>query len=231
MTTAGSGLSESYSSACRGVLAIGVLAFFLVGCSTTTPPGVELGDYQAMPRDLLQVENIADTHVVRLGRAGSVGKPERDRLDTFVTDIARNHPESLHVVLRGSATLAHFRSVADRLVADGVDPVNITRAGWRSGPPVPRGAVSVAVERAVAVLPDCPGWVDHTSASMDNRTKPNFGCSDLTNFAATVADPHHLSEGASSIYYDGERAATGVALYRAGKEKNLPAINESFAVQ
>jgi pilus biogenesis lipoprotein CpaD len=231
MTTAGSGASKSYTSAWRGALASGVLALFLAGCGTTTPPGVELGDYTAPPRDLLQVESIADSHFVRLGRTGSVGKPELDRLDAFVADIAENRPESLRVALRGSATPTQFRAVADRLVADGVDPRNIERAGWRSGPPVPRGAVAIAVERAVAVLPDCPGWVDHVSGPADNRTNPNFGCSDLTNFAATVGDPHHLSKGASSIYFDGERAATSVANYRADKVKDLPAINETFAVK
>jgi pilus biogenesis lipoprotein CpaD len=230
MTTAGSGLSKSSASAWRGALAIGVLALFLAGCGATTPPGVELGDYTVAPRDVLQVESIADSHVVRFGRAGSVGKPERDRLDAFVADIAENHPESLHVALRGAATPAQFRAVADRLVADGVDPRNVARAGWRSGPPVPRGAVAVAAERAVAVLPDCPGWIDHLSAPTDNRTNPNLGCSDLTNFAATVADPHHLSKGASSIYFDGERAATSVASYRADKVKELPPMNEGFSV-
>jgi hypothetical protein len=45
-----------------------------------------------------------------------------------------------------------------------------------------------------------------------------------------VSDPHHLSKGASSIYQDGERAATSVANYRTDKVKNLPAINETFSV-
>jgi pilus biogenesis lipoprotein CpaD len=231
MTTTRSGLAKSYTSACRGAVAIGVLAVFLVGCGTTTPSGVDLGDYQAAPRDLLRVQSIADSHVVRFGRARYLGKLEHARLDAFVVHVAANHPESLRVVLRGPATPAQFRAVADKLVADGVDPRNIARAGWRSGPPAPWGTVGVAVERAVAVLPNCPGWVDHISAPMDNLTNPNLGCSDLTNFAATVADPHHLSKGASSIYFDGQRAATSVADYRAGKEKDLPPINETFAVK
>jgi type IV pilus biogenesis protein CpaD/CtpE len=81
-----------------------------------------------------------------------------------------------------------------------------------------------------ALLPGCPGWSDHVSAPEDNRPNPNFGCSDVSNLAAMVGDPHHLREGASSIYSDGEVAATGVTEYRADKVKDLPKTNEEFSV-
>ena len=201
-------------------IGIGMLALALAGCGTTAPPGpqgpVNLGDYQAAPRDLVQVESYSDSHPVRLGRGGFIGKPERDRLTAYIADVAKNRPESLRVVLRGPATPAQLRQVGDLLVADGVDPRYI-RADRRSGPRAGRGAIVVAVERAIAVLPDCPGWINHVSAPEDNLTNPNFGCSDVTNFAAMVGDPHHLRQGASSIYTDGEVAATMVTDYRTDK--------------
>jgi len=70
------------------------------------------------------------------------------------------------------------------------------------------------------------------SAPEDNSTNPNLGCSDVTNFAAMVGDPHHLRRGASSIYTDGEVAATSVADYRADKVKELPKLaTEKFNVK
>jgi len=213
------------------LLAIGTLMLGLVlaGCGTTAPPGpqgpVDLGDYQAAPRDLVQVESYSDSHPVRLGHGSSIGKPERDRLTAYIADVGKNRPESLRVVLRGPATPAQLRQVGDLLVADGVDPRHI-KADRRPAPRTPRGTIIVAVERAIAVLPDCPGWINHVSAPEDNLTNPNFGCSDVTNFAAMVGDPHHLRQGASSIYTDGEVAATMVTDYRTDKVaerwKDLP---------
>jgi pilus biogenesis lipoprotein CpaD len=235
MTTGKTDLSAPFASAHSGAIGIGMLAALLGGCGTTVPPGTEPVNYTVAPRDLLQVVSVADSHAVRIGGAGYLGKPERDRLDAFVVSVAQNRPESLRVALRGWASSAQFKAVADVLVADGVTPANIVRADARSGPPVPRGTVAVAVERAIAVLPDCPGWVDHPSAPEDNRIQPNFGCSDVSNFAAMVSDPHHLSQGASSIYEDGERAASSVADYHADKIydkwlRELPKSNEQFSV-
>lgn len=213
-----------------GLRAIGLplLMLLLSACGTTAPWGIDLGDYEAAPRDLIGVASVGDDHVVRFGRAGYVGRLERGRLDAFVADVAANRPESLRVALRGPATPARLNAVSNTLVADGVDPKNIAMADWRFGPPAPPGTVVVIVERAIAIVPNCP-VVDHISAPADNLTNPDFGCATAGNFAEMVGDPHHLAEGASNIYQDGERAAENVANYRADKVKNLPA-NESFSV-
>jgi pilus biogenesis lipoprotein CpaD len=209
---------------CAGGIAL--LALVLVGCDSTTSPGPipapNLQAYEAPPRDLIRVDSTSYNHLVRLDRAGGISKVERDRLAAFIADVGGNRPESLRVALRGAAAPGQIRSVADLLVASGVDPKHIVRADLRSGP------IVVAVERAIAVLPDCPGWVDHVSAPNDNLPNPNFGCADVSNLALMVADPHHLREGASSIYSDGEAGAIGVANYRADKVKELPTLNEQF---
>jgi len=224
------GLPLPRGGARPALIGIALLALAVAGCVMPPPDAsqrADLGDYRAAPRDLIGVTSIGDSHVVRLGRGGSVSKVERDRLDAFIAAIATNRPESLRVSLRGRATTAQLNGVADLLVADGVNPGHIVRGDPRLGPP---GAVVVAVERALAVQPNCPGWVDYASAPADNRTSPDFGCANASNFAAMVADPHHLGEPASSIYHDGERGATSVASYRADKVKDLPALNETFAV-
>ena len=218
---AGTGLRE---------IGLPMLMLLLSACGTTAPWGIDLGDYEAAPRDLIGVASVGDDHVVRFGRAGYIGRLERGRLDAFVVEVAANHPESLHVALRGPATPARLNAVSNTLVADGVDPKNIAIADRRFGPPAPPGTVVVVVERAIAVEPHCPGQVAHISAPEDNQTNPDFGCANASNFAAMVGDPHHLTEGASNIYQDGERAATNVANYRADKVKSLPPENESFSV-
>jgi pilus biogenesis lipoprotein CpaD len=210
---------------------IAMLALVLAGCDTTTSPGpIQAPNpqaFEAPPRDLIRVESSSYSHVVRLDRAGAISKVERDRLAAFIADVGGNRPESLRVALRGSAA-GQIKNVADLLVFSGVDPKHIVRADLRSGPPAGSGTIVVAVERAIAVLPDCPGWVDHVSAPNDNLPNPNFGCSDVSNLALMVGDPHHLREGASSIYSDAEAGAIGVANYRADKVKELPQLNEQF---
>src|SRR4029450_12805504 len=86
----------------------------------------------------------------------------------------------------------------------------------------PRGAVVVAIERAIAIAPNCPGFMGHPAAPEDNFPEPNLCCANAYNFAAMVSDPHHLYQGASSIYYSGQRGASDVAAYRNDKVKPLP---------
>jgi type IV pilus biogenesis protein CpaD/CtpE len=211
-----------------------VLALGLAGCGLTTAPwGLDLGDYQDAPRDLIGVTSFAASHAVRLGPGGAISEAERGRLGAFLRDLAYNRPESLRVVAHGGASPGQERAVTTALVAYGVDPEHIVWAphGHRhGGGPAARGTVVLAVERAIAMAPDCPGFMGHPAAPDDNLAAPNLGCANVFNFAAMVGDPHHLRQGASSIYYLGERGAADVAAYRADKVKRLPPINQGFIV-
>jgi pilus biogenesis lipoprotein CpaD len=218
MTAANSGRMAEAARATKLTAAAALLALSLAGCGTTNPYGPPLADYQADARDLIAVAGHGDQHLV----AGRFTRLEHDRLAAFVASAASNRPESLRVTLHGRTSPGRLREIVNALVADGVDPRHIVRADPALEAPPPTGAVLVAVERAIAVQPDCPGWLAHVSAPEDNRTNPNFGCSNVTNFAAMVGDPHHLHRGASSIYTDGEVGALSVANYRADKIKELP---------
>jgi pilus biogenesis lipoprotein CpaD len=224
MTAANSGRMAAAARATKLAAAAALLALGLAGCGTTNPYGPPLADYQGDARDLIAVAGHADQHLV----AGRFTRLERDRLAAFIASAASNRPESLRVTLHGRTSPGRLREIVDALVADGVDPRHIVRADpWLEAPPPPAGAVLVAVERAIAVQPDCPGWLAHVSAPEDNRTNPDFGCSNVTNFAAMLGDPHHLRQGASSIYTDGEVGALSVADYRADKIKELPKLRET----
>lgn len=216
----------------RRAIAVGALTLLAAGCITTTAPyGIDLGDYEASPRDLIGVNGFASSHAVHLSPKGSISKTQRDNLDAFIAEVAGNRPESLRVMLQGRATPAQIQTIRTVLAADGIDPEHLLRVDRRFSPPAPHGTIVVAVERAIAIDPYCPGSMGHPSAPADNLTEPNFGCADVANFAAMVGDPHHLREPDWSIYYDGERAASDVTAYRTDKVKALPANNEGFTVK
>jgi pilus biogenesis lipoprotein CpaD len=220
------------AAAAAGLLAL-ALTGALTGCvdTTTAPRGVNLGNYEGAARDLTGVTSFTADYVVRPGSGGALSRAERGALDAFLTEIASNRPDSLRVVIYGPATPAQQNAITAALVSNGVGPEYISWAReGRSRRPIPRGSLVLAFERAIAVAPNCPGFTGHPSAPTDNLTEPNLGCANVSNFAAMIADPHHIYRGASSIYYTGERGAKDVEAYRADKVKPLPRINEGFTV-
>jgi pilus assembly protein CpaD len=199
------------------------------GCDTTLPEGVNVSNYTVPPAQAVPVEFKNANHTLQFEpRSGTISKGERHRLEAFVSDFAGNRPESLRVELSAGSE-AHLRRVANILIGVGVEPKSIILAP-RSARGAPAGMILVRAQRALAVLPDCPGWVDHVSAPEDNRGHPNFGCSNINNVAAMLGDPHDLIHGRSSIYEDGERAAVAVQAYRTDKVKELPPLQENFSV-
>ena len=229
-----SGCGFALAPVLRSAGACAVFALMLAGCAgyPTTPWGVDFGDYQAAPRDLIAVTSDSADYMIRLDHSGAVSKVERNKLAAFLAEGAFNRPESLRITVQGRVNPAQERAITNALVADGVSPEHILwpRHGY-TGPAAPRGTVALAIERSVAIAPSCPGYSGHPSSPEDNLTEPNLGCANTYNFAAMVSDPHHLSRGASSIYYSGQRGASDVAAYRADKVKPLPRLqSEGFAV-
>ena len=210
-------------TALRRASAGGILALLLAGCTSTTPWGLDLGDYQGAPRDLIAVASKSTDYTIRLGHSGAMSKAERSSLNAFLAEVAYNRPESLRIVAHGRANPVQERSITSALIAGGVGPEHIVWArGGGTGRPVPNGTVVLAIERAIAIAPNCLGFTGHPAAPHDNLSEPDFGCANAANFAAMVGDPHHLSRGASSIYYSGQRGASDVARYREDKVKPLP---------
>ncbi len=58
------------------------------------------------------------------------------------------------------------------------------------------GDVRVIVTRSSAHVPDCPDWSGQFGTTLGNTMSEGFGCAVNSNFAAMVADPEHLLEGA-----------------------------------
>lgn len=60
-----------------------------------------------------------------------------------------------------------------------------------------RSNIRVVVTRSTASVPGCPNWSGGGTGNLGNNTSPGFGCSVNGNYAAMIADPQHLLEGAS----------------------------------
>src|SRR4051812_33242533 len=90
-------------AALRSAAAGAALALMLAGCvvTTTVPWGVDPGDYQAAPRDLIAVTSDTADYMIRLDHSGAISKAERNKLAAFLAEGAFNRPESLRIVVHG----------------------------------------------------------------------------------------------------------------------------------
>ena len=215
------------SSALRRILAAstGALVLALCGCGETVPPGTPVVDFQKQSRDVVKVEEHHATQVVFVNpRTGAVSPAERERIATFVSDFGGDRPESVHVNLHGNGPTEQFTDVIDALVNLGVERDKIRLfPGERAGASGARSdSITLAATRTVAILPDCPGWLDHIAAPGDNQSEANFGCSTVSNLGAMVADPADFTKGRSTPYSEADPAINAVQLYKTDKVKQLP---------
>jgi pilus biogenesis lipoprotein CpaD len=207
-----------------GTLALlSVAALALGGCEPTAPAEMSTINYQAPPRDVLATETKTTTIELHTRSGGTLSISERRRLDAWLASFGRDRPGSIHAVIRGPGSREQLHSIAMELIAVGVEPqkieiVSAQPSNWRRrGEPV-----IITAARAIAILPNCPGWIPHVSGPDDNRAEPNLGCSDTSNLAAMIVDPTELREGQSTPYHDGEVGALAVGRYRSDKVKQLP---------
>lgn len=200
--------------------AFGVAAVALAGCSqkvSAPPPAIQSTAPLAIP-----VHRQTESHMVPLALNGRVAPIERARLDAFVADLAGSRPDALHATVSGAHSEAQLRTVTRMLVRDGIAPNKITvvpTSGRRMD------EVTISVDRYVAAAPRCNPWGSIYTASSKKNANPtptDFGCTDLENLGAMVADPHDLVKGESSPYADGTTAATAVSHYRLDEIPPLP---------
>jgi pilus assembly protein CpaD len=215
------------SSAFKQIIAAsaGALVLVLGGCGETVPPGTTVVDFQKQSRDVVKVEERHATQVVFVNsRTGSVSPAERERIATFVSDFGGDRPESVHVNLHGNGPTEQFTNVIGALVTLGVERNKIKLfPGERAGAAGARSdSITMAATRTVAILPDCPGWLDHIAAPGDNQTDANFGCANVSNLEMMVADPADFAKGRSTPYSDAAPAVNAVQLYKTDRVKSLP---------
>lgn len=124
--------------------------------------------------------------------AGGLAIPERQRLADWFDTLGLKYGDRIaldggvvnEALREDVATLAARHGL---LLAEGA-PVT---PGF-----VQPGSVRVVVTRTTASVPGCPDWQDHFASNLENATSDGFGCAVNSNFAAMVADPEHLLNGA-----------------------------------
>jgi pilus assembly protein CpaD len=89
------------------------------------------------------------------------------------------------------------------------------------------GTVRVVVTRSSATVPGCPDWSAQSDTNFGNGTSSNYGCASNANFAAMVADPEHLLQGARSngetVVMSGNKA---IDAYREAKPTGEAGLKE-----
>jgi pilus assembly protein CpaD len=202
---------------------LALAALVLAGCEPTAPEDVLATNWESAPRDVLSTESRTATLTLSSER-GTLSASERKRLFAWLAGFGHGRPGSIHALIRGPGSREQLHRIAMEMIAVGVEPQKIELVPGQPGP-WRRAGVTITASRAIAILPDCPGWISHVAAPEDNAIEPGMGCSDTSNLAAMIRDPAELASGESSPYHDGEVGALAVTRYRTDKVKPLPTRN------
>jgi pilus biogenesis lipoprotein CpaD len=203
---------------------LGLAAVGTCGCEPTAPEPITAINWEAPARDLLQTQSKTAIITIYLRGGNGLAPAERRRLDAWLAGFGRDRPGSIHLVISGRTSRERLHAVATEMIAAGVEPQKIELVPgqpghWRSG------EVTITATRAIALNPNCPGWIPHVAAPEDNELEPNMGCSNTSNLAAMITDPAELTTGQSNPYHDGEVGALAIERYRADKVRRLPTHN------
>jgi len=204
---------------------LGLAAVGICGCEPTAPEGATAINWEAPARDVLQTQSKTAAITIYLRGGSALAPAERRRLDAWLAGFGRDRPGSVHLVISGPTSRERLHAVAIEMIAAGVEPQKIElvpgRPGhWRSGEPI-----TVTATRAIALNPNCPGWIPHVAAPVDNELEPTMGCSNTSNLAAMITDPAELITGQSNPYHDGEVGVLAIERYRTDRVKRLPEKN------
>lgn len=124
--------------------------------------------------------------------AGGLMVPERARLAQWfeTMDLGYGDRISIDDPMASATVREDVAAAAARygLLLEDAAPVTV---GY-----VDPGKVRVVVTRSTAHVPNCPNWHGNSNGNLGNQTSAGFGCAVNSNFAAMVADPQHLLEGA-----------------------------------
>jgi len=158
--------------------------------------------------------------------AASLGPAETAKLARFVAQGGVQSTDRLVLETAASDGLAEKRrnSVTLALRRQGVG-MAVTPAAH---PGVGRDRLVLAVERAVATLPDCPNWskppIDYSA-----QVSSNFGCATVTNLGLMVADPADLVASRGTQPGDGATVVGAVQSYQKTQGRGSPEAPSPFA--
>ena len=202
----------------RGAI-LGSVLGLLMACIPPPPIPEDVQPGPPPPKEL-RVERNTYVHQVAFNAASDVlSDAEAARLDGFLmkheaqyaghtfVESPRIPDDAELAARRQAAVLSHLRR---RDVQNAPMPDDRTAV-------TPTGRVSVVLTRYVAIAPPCPDWSKFPGQDFLNQTASNFGCANVTNFGAMLADPGDLVSGRQPGPTDGEAAALAIETYRAGE--------------
>jgi pilus assembly protein CpaD len=147
------------------------------------------------------------------------------RLDLFLADYRLHGSGSIAIeVPQGQGLRPAIGYFAERIAASGV-PRDKILVSSREAPGDFKVEISYIAYRASTA--PCGDWSKDLDETASNLTPKNFGCAVQQNVAAMVADPRDLQGPRPMDGGDGNRAATVLGNYEAGK----PTAAEKAAAQ
>jgi pilus assembly protein CpaD len=89
----------------------------------------------------------------------------------------------------GGASRAGAQQIYGLLVANGVEPSQISQSVYRGSAGAP---VTITYTRSIAVTKECGDWSSDLTHTPQNEPYPNFGCSMQHNYAQMVSNPNEF---------------------------------------
>jgi pilus assembly protein CpaD len=137
--------------------------------------------------------------------------PQQIDLTRFLRDSEAHRGDTVYIVHGPSAVdIDRAAHLSDDLSARGLGGVVI------ADDTLPGGNLRVVVERYVAQGPKCPDWSQPNGDKLTNELPSDFGCSNASNLAAMIANPHDLVSGRTMGPAVGDAATRPVERYREG---------------
>ena len=126
-------------------------------------------------------------------------------------------PVLLSVPRTADPALASHMQIAARavLMAEGVADGEIAVAAYDAADPAAPLLVSYAYRKAD--IPKCGRNWDELTHTEDNRVQSNFGCAEIANMAAQIANPNDIAHPQAEQAPDLQRRLTVLGKYEAGK--------------
>ena len=150
------------------------------------------------------------------GGADGLSSDEAIKFDNFLADYRAHGNGSLGIsVPNGPPSHAAITWFAERAAETGIsrDKILVSTHDVANND----FRVDISYITYTAHVDECGDWSENLAFTLENQTMKNFGCSVQHNMAAQVADPRDLLGPRRFEPADGNRAATVLGNYEAGK--------------
>ncbi len=207
-----------------GGVAVAVLTALAAGCSTTGTSDVEAREHNFSQRHPVLISEEPENFDLPVGMKGPALSPQiESAIRAYVNDYRADGTGAITIqVPTGSANEVAAsttgRAVHYALVRAGVSHGRIKVAPYAVGDRSKIAPLRVSYLRVKAVVPSCGVWPDGGETDYRNATYHDFGCAQMKNLAAMVANPADLLRPRPFGPPNGARRAQVLSAYSRGDE-------------